>query len=85
MLRQLSRKTAKCGCPCTDMESDTEERDKRSPAPPPTHVDASVIPKVVEGSGDTPAPITRKKLGVHGAFSTVVRCGSMSHRYSTSK
>ena len=64
MLRQIIKKKLRIvAVRVLDMEFDTEERDKRSPAPPPTHVDASVIPKVVEGSGDTPGPNHKEKIG----------------------
>lgn len=46
-----------------DMEFDVEERIKGSPVPPPERIDMTVIPNLVQGSGDTPGPNHKEKIG----------------------
>ena len=45
------------------MEFDVEERDKRPPRSTPQAFDRSIIPNIVDGSGDTPGPNHKEKVG----------------------
>lgn len=64
MIRQfLKKKLRSTAVKVFNMEFDVEERDKRPPRSTPQAFDKSIIPNIVDGSGDTPGPNHKEKVG----------------------
>jgi len=64
MIRQfLKKKLRSTAVKVFNMEFDVEERNKRPPRSTPQAFDKSIIPKIVDGSGDTPGPNHKEKVG----------------------
>ena len=64
MIRQfLKKKIRNVAVQVFNMEFDVEERDKRPARSTPQAFDQSIIPSIVDGSGDTPGPNHKEKIG----------------------
>ncbi len=64
MIRQfLKKKIRQAAVQVFNMEFDVQERDKRPPKSTPQAFDQSIIPNIVDGSGDTPGPNHKEKIG----------------------
>lgn len=64
MIRQfLKKKIRKAAVQVFDMQFDVEDRDKRPALSTPQSFDQSIIPTLVDGSGDTPGPNHKEKIG----------------------
>ena len=64
MIRQfLKKKIRQAAVQVFNMEFDVEEREKRPPRSTPQQFEQSIIPNIVDGSGDTPGPNHKEKIG----------------------
>ncbi len=64
MIRQfIKKKIRQTAVKVFNMEFDVEERDKRPPRSTPQAFDRAIIPNIVDGSGDTPGPNHKEKVG----------------------